>query len=122
MKGLQQTEPGPHQLRLDLPAAQRRHRPISRHPRVRRDLAVLVAREVAAGEMLEAIRKSAGAALQDVVLFDRYEGEGVPEGRVSLAFRLDFQHEERTLTDAEVTRATDKVVRMLAKRFDGELR
>jgi len=57
-----------------------------------------------------------------VELFDRYEGKGVPEGRVSLAFRLVFQRSDRTLTDDEVVRATDRVVKMLDRRFGGELR
>ena len=50
-----------------------------------------------AGEVLDAMRKTAGAsALISVELFDRYEGKGVPEGKVSLAFRLVFQRADRT--------------------------
>ncbi len=107
---------------LDLEPELRRYEPVSRHPRVRRDLAVLLGRDVAAGEVLDAIRKAAGSALESARVFDRYEGRGVAEGKVSVAFRLDFQRPDRTLTDAEVTKATDKVVRMLAQRFGGELR
>ena len=55
-------------------------------------------------------------------IFDRYEGEGVPEGKLSLAFRLGFRHNDRTLTDAEVGKSVDRVLRMLAHRFGGELR
>ena len=46
----------------------------------------------------------------------------MPQGRVSLAFRLVFQRADRTLTDAEIAPAMDKVVRMLSERFGGELR
>ena len=53
--------------------------------------------------IVEAIRKQAGPLLTQVDVFDRYEGKGVPEGKVSLAFRLVFQRLDRTLTDAEVT-------------------
>ncbi len=102
--------------------AERRFTEPSRQPLVRRDLAVLLPREEAAGRVLEAIRSTAGPHLVDVVVFDRYEGPGVPEGRVSVAFRLVFQRQDRTLTDAEVTRASDRVVAMLADRFRGELR
>ena len=73
-------------------------------------------------EVLEAIRKTGGRELVSGQLFDLYEGGGVPEGKVSLAFRLVFQRSDRTLTDAEVARATDRIVRMLAHRFGGELR
>jgi len=95
---------------------------VSRQPRVGRDLAVLVDSNQPAGELLEAMRKAGGKDLVSVELFDRYTGQGVPEGRVSLAFRMIFQRADRTLKDEEVTKATDRVVRMLAHRFDAELR
>ena len=98
------------------------YREVSRHPSVRRDLAVLLGREQAAGAVLDAIRATAGPHLVQADVFDRYEGRGVPEGRVSVAFRLVFQRPDRTLTDAEVARATERVVRMLADRFGGALR
>lgn len=94
----------------------------SRHPLVRRDLAVLLPRDVPAARVLEAIRAAAGPDLVEAGVFDRYEGRGVPEGRVSVAFRLVFQRPDRTLTDAEVARAVERVVGMLADRFQGELR
>lgn len=101
----------------ELPARLPRYHEVSRQPSVRRDLAVLLGHDVPAGEVLEAVRAKAGAALVSAEIFDRYEGRGVPEGKVSLAFRLVFQHAERTLTDAEVARATDRVVNLLEKRF-----
>jgi phenylalanyl-tRNA synthetase beta chain len=104
------------------PAPAVRYQEVSRQPSVRRDLAVLLPREAAAGAALTAIRSTAGPHLVSAEIFDRYEGRGVPEGRVSLAFRLVFQRPDRTLTDAEVARATQRVVAMLADRFGGELR
>ena len=70
----------------------------------------------------KAIRKTAGPQLVSVEIFDRYEGRGVPEGKVSLAFRLVFQRPERAFTDAEVAKHVERVVGMLAHRFGGELR
>jgi phenylalanyl-tRNA synthetase beta chain len=105
-----------------LPRRDPRYRDIPRQPRVRRDIAVILDRDQLAGEVQTAIRETAGADLVSVHLFDRYEGEGVPEGRVSLAFRLEFQKPNRALTDAEVAGATDRVVQMLSDRFGGELR
>jgi phenylalanyl-tRNA synthetase beta chain len=105
-----------------LPRESVRYREVSRHPSVRRDLAVLLPREQASAEVLAAIRATAGPQLVDAAVFDRYEGRGVPEGRISVAFRLVFQRPDRTLTDAEVARATERVVGMLADRFGGELR
>jgi phenylalanyl-tRNA synthetase beta chain len=115
-------------LELDLERALRAprrapaFREVSRFPQVRRDLAVFVDRDVPADALLSAIARTAGADLQSLELFDRYAGAGVPEGRVSLAFRLVFQRLDRTLTDAEVMAAVERVVRMLSHRFGGSLR
>jgi phenylalanyl-tRNA synthetase beta chain len=97
-------------------------REVSREPSVRRDVAALLDREQPAGEVVDAIRKAGGSDLVSVELFDRYEGKGVPEGRVSLAFRLIFQRADRTLSDAEISKSIDRVVRMLTNRFGAELR
>jgi phenylalanyl-tRNA synthetase beta chain len=99
-----------------------RYREVSRHPSVRRDLAVLLDATTPAGEVLEAIRKTAGPVLASLEIFDRYQGRGVPEGRVSLAFRLVFQRLDRTLQEAEVNKTTERVVQMLGHRFGGALR
>ena len=94
----------------------------SREPAIRRDLAVLIERHQSAEELQEEIRKQAGADLVSVELFDRYEGAGLPPGRVSIAFRLVFQRSDRTLVDTEVNRAMDQIVRALSSRFGAELR
>ncbi len=99
-----------------------RYEEASRQPPARRDLAVVLGREVAAGEVLEAIQRTAGRELVSLDLFDRYEGPGVAEGRVSLAFRLVFQRADRAYTEAEIAALMDRVVKMLAHRFAGELR
>ena len=106
----------------DLPMRDSSYREVSKHPQVRRDLAVLLDRGQAADAVLGAVRKQAGNALAAVEVFDRYEGKGVPEGKVSLAMRLTFQRRDRTLTDDEVSKAVEEVLKMLAHRFDAEQR
>ena len=98
------------------------YREVSRQPSVRRDIAVILARDCPAGEVLDAISKTGGESLVSVELFDRYGGEGIPEGKISLAVRLVFQRADRTLKDSEVKRSMERVVQMLAHRFGGELR
>jgi phenylalanyl-tRNA synthetase beta chain len=105
-----------------LPRRSEQVREVSRQPGVRRDIAIRVSREQRAEEIAKAIRRSAGAHAVSVELFDRYEGKGVGAGQVSLAFRLFFQHPERTLTDAEVSASMDRVVKTLAERFGAEQR
>jgi phenylalanyl-tRNA synthetase beta chain len=105
-----------------LPRQEVRFQEVSTQPSARRDLAVVVDLEHPAGAVREAIRKTGGKDLISVELFDRYQGKGIAEGRASLGFRLVFQRADRTLKDAEVTKAIDRIVRMLAHRFNGELR
>jgi phenylalanyl-tRNA synthetase beta chain len=78
-------------------------------PSVERDFAVVVPTSTAAGEVEAAIRAKAGKHLTHLEIFDVYEGEGIPPGTRSIAFRLRFRSGERTLTDKEVDRAAEKV-------------
>ena len=105
-----------------LPRRPARYREVSPYPRVRRDLAVVVDVGARAGEILAALRRSGGDELASVDLFDRYGGPGVPEGKISLAFRLCYQRGDRTLTDEEVTKRVEGLVRMLRERFGATLR
>ena len=59
------------------------------------------------------MRRAAPPSLADVREFDRYQGKGVPEGKVSLALRLTFRAADRTLTDGEVQAAMDAVIAAL---------
>ena len=59
------------------------------------------------------IREAAPATLVQVREFDRYQGKGVPDGKVSLSLRLTFQASDRTLTDAEVQSAMDAILAAL---------
>jgi len=83
---------------------------------------VLLDRDQPSQAVLGAVEKKAGESLAWAEIFDRYEGEGVPEGKVSVAFRLVFQRKDRTLTDEEVSTATEAVVQMLQERFGAEQR
>lgn len=89
---------------------------------VRRDFAFLVDASVTAEALLRAARGADKALVADVVLFDRYAGEKLPEGKVSLAIQVTLQPRERTLTDAEIEAAGQKVVAAVAKATGAVLR
>ena len=78
-----------------------------------RDLALLVAHDLAAGTIMAAITGSAGPLLEAAYPFDLYTGKGVAEDKRSLAVRLRFRAADRTLTDEEVDRALARVLRTL---------
>ncbi|MDT4813096.1 Phenylalanine--tRNA ligase beta subunit [compost metagenome] len=95
---------------------------LSRFPEVRRDLALLVDREVPAESVLATIREAAGEWMTDLRLFDVYQGKGIDPLRKSLAVGLTWQHPSRTLTDDEVNNTTQNIVTSLEDRFNATLR
>jgi len=87
---------------------------LPRFPSIVRDLSVLVDTALPAAAVRGTIRSSAPATLAHVIEFDRYKGKGVPDDRVSLSLRLTFRSPERTLTDAEVDAAMERIVGALS--------
>ena len=110
------------------------YRQISRFPAVRRDLALVVDEQVESGAIADAIRSTAGDALVNLELFDVYADlgadieaygsseSGIGVGQRSLAYRLTFQLEERTLTDAEVERFVSDALAELSAKYGAKLR
>jgi phenylalanyl-tRNA synthetase beta chain len=80
-----------------------------------RDISIVVDDTLPAAIVRGTIHAAAPATLVHVREFDRYQGTGVPEGRVSLSYRLTFQARDRTLTDTEVQRAMTDIVQALAR-------
>jgi phenylalanyl-tRNA synthetase beta chain len=112
-------------LELDLdrvthaePKTTRVAQPLPRHPSVVRDVSILVDDTLSAETVRGTIRAASAASLVDVREFDRYQGKGVPDGKVSLSYRLTFQAPDRTLTDGEVQQAMDAIVRSLVQDLD----
>jgi phenylalanyl-tRNA synthetase beta chain len=89
---------------------------LPRFPSVVRDVSVLVDSTVPAASMRQTIDDLRIPILDDRREFDRYQGKGIPESKISLSFRLTFRSPERTLTDTEVQAAVDSVLRALAER------
>jgi phenylalanyl-tRNA synthetase beta chain len=95
---------------------------LSRFPSIRRDLAIVVSAGTAAGDLCNAITAQAGAVLQDLTVFDVYQGKGIESGRKSIAFSLILQDSSRTLTDEDVDTVITGVTRQLEKQFGATLR
>ncbi|WP_247048697.1 phenylalanine--tRNA ligase subunit beta [Arthrobacter rhizosphaerae] len=92
-------------------------RHISTFPVATQDVALVVAQEVPADDVLSALRDGAGELLEDVALFDVYAGKGIEDGKKSLAFSLRFRAADRTLTAEEASAARENAVALAAKRF-----
>jgi len=102
-------------------AAPLRYQALPRFPAVERDLAFVIGSDqtLTAARIESALREEAGPLLRRLVLFDVFR---FPDGRSSLAWRLLFQAEDRTLTDAEVNAIQERVVRRITETFHITLR
>lgn len=98
------------------------YEPLPRYPAASRDIAVVVDRSVAAGELAATIREAGGAILESVRVFDVFTGERLGADKKSVALALLYRHQERTLTDEEVTEAHERVTAALSERHGAELR
>ena len=99
-----------------------RARPLSKYPSVRRDLAFVVAEQVAWGAMKATAEQAAGPVLRELRLFDRYAGKGVETGFKSFAMALILQDDSRTLNDRDVDAAVAAVVAALQAEHGAVMR
>jgi phenylalanyl-tRNA synthetase beta chain len=87
-----------------------------------RDLAFVVDKSVNAGKLLKFIEKIGTSLLVDLNLFDVYEGQGVEEGKKSLAINLTLQDNTRTLEEQEISACVNDIVEAVSKEFNASLR
>ncbi len=90
---------------------------IPKYPEVRRDLALLIDKEIEFAQLYDLAKKTEKTLLKEVNLFDVYEGEKLPKGKKSYAISFVIQDNTKTLTDAQI----DKVMTKLAQNFQTEL-
>jgi phenylalanyl-tRNA synthetase beta chain len=114
------------ELNLDLLLARRNPaktlKPIPAFPTIRRDIAMLVPEATTHEAVLGAVKQVKPANLENVELFDIFRGQNVPAGLKSLAYAFTYRNAERTLTDAEVNSAHEKVVEQFKRTLQATLR
>lgn len=91
------------------------YHPISKTPSIRRDIAISISKSVPYSSIEEVVRKSAGALLEGIWLFDVYSGPGIEEGHHSLAFAITLRKPASTFTDQEANQVRDAIVSELGK-------
>jgi phenylalanyl-tRNA synthetase beta chain len=97
-------------------------KPVPVYPPVLEDLAIIVDEEIPAERVLEVLEKAGGMMLVDIRLFDVYRGKQIGAGKKSLAYSLSYQAQDRTLTDEEVAKIRNRIVRRLEKELNAKLR
>ena len=95
---------------------------LSSMPPVLQDIALVVDEAKTHAEVEAVIRKAGGTLLKDVRLFDIYRGDPVPAGKKSMAFSLTYQTDDRTLTDKEVAKVHEKIVKLSERELGAALR
>jgi len=107
---------------VELATEERTYLPPSKYPAIVRDISLLVDQGTKVIEALNLIHAAGGPLIRDVDLFDMYQGDGVPGSKKNLAFHIIFQSNKRTLTDKEVNKLQDKIIKTLEQEGGWEVR
>jgi len=91
-------------------------------PSIRRDVAMIVSETTTHEAVLNAVKQAKAANLESVELFDVFRGKNVPAGQKSVAYAFTYRHAERTLTDAEVNAAHEKLVEQFKQKLGATVR
>jgi len=114
------------EMNLDLLLARRNptksFRPLPAFPAVRRDVAMILPEATTHEAILQVVKQAKPANLEGVELFDVFRGKNVPAGQKSMAYAFTYRNLERTLTDAEVNAAHEKLVAQLKQRLQATVR
>ncbi len=95
---------------------------LSRFPDVKRDTALLLDESISAAQVMHIVNKSKVKFFESATFFDLYTGKGVPSGKKSLAIRVCYRDLDKTLTEAEVSKSHDKLIRSLCHQLEAEIR
>ncbi|MGG7096021.1 phenylalanine--tRNA ligase subunit beta [Clostridium sardiniense] len=101
---------------------ERKYKVLPKFPAVTRDIALLVEEAILVQDIEDTIRKAGGNIVEKVELFDIYRGEQVEEGKKSIAYAIVYRNESKTLTDKEVNKVHDKILRALEHKLGAILR
>ena len=99
-----------------------KYQPVPKFPQMRRDLSILINKNVAFSQIQEIAAKVDRKLLKGTNLFDVYEGKNLPEGKKSYAISFTFSHPEKTLTDKQVDKVMQKMIKELNQKIGAELR
>jgi phenylalanyl-tRNA synthetase beta chain len=95
---------------------------IPKYPFIDRDIAIILDEEITSDRVMQELLEYKSEFIEKVELFDHYQGKNIPVGRKSLAFRIVYRAQDRTLTDDEVESVHQGLVDYILKKTGGELR
>lgn len=110
------------EILLSLEGTGIRYQEVGKFPAMTRDMALLVDQKVSNQELVDVIKSNAGKFLNEIKLFDIFQGEKLGKDKKSMAYSLTFLNNEATLTDEEITSAMDKIQSALIETLGVEVR
>ena len=99
-----------------------KYKEISKYPNVKKDLAIVIDKNISAVQIEKVIKQAGGSLLTNIKLFDVYEGNNIEKGKISIAYSLTFENMDKTLTDEEINKVIEKIVKALEKQLKATLR
>ena len=98
------------------------YKALPKFPAITRDIAMLVKEDVTVKEIADIIKANGGVYLEEVKLFDVYQGAQIEAGHKSVAYSIAFRSAEKTLSDADIADAMDAMLKELAEKLGAQLR
>lgn len=107
---------------LEKKTGKMKYKEISKYPSVKKDLSIVVQKEMTNDSIKKQIKKSAGSLLNNIKVFDIYTGPNIEDDKKSISYSLEFSTGERTLTDEEINKILEKIIKDLEKVLGAKLR
>lgn len=93
-----------------------------KYPDIKKDMAFIVSKEISAESMMQTMKKAGGRLLDEIKVFDVYEGPNIESDQKSIAFNLSFMDPTRTLTEEEVMEVFNRIIEKVTQEHQGILR
>lgn len=103
-------------------ASRMSYKDIPKYPSIKKDLAFVVTKNITSLQLEEAIKKAGGRLLQQIEVFDVYQGEKIEKDKKSIAYTLTFKDDKRTLTDEEVMEIFNRIIEEVCAKFKATIR
>jgi len=97
-------------------------KPLNKFPAVKRDISIIIDQSVESTYIVSLAKQKGRNLVESVDIFDVYQGKGIDSGEKALAIRISYRSDKRTLTDKEVNRVHDEIIKELRRKTGGRLR
>ena len=99
-----------------------KYKELSKIPYVKKDIALIIDKKIPAQEIMQNIKRGGGSLVQNVETFDVYEGNGIEEGKRSVAFTITIGKDDTTLTDEQINNCLEKIIEYVSKKNNAQIR